>query len=67
MGIKIGDNNKIKNTTIVDKMSIKGSSHSKKLNEKHPVITALLISVFAGVIMLFSFWKNIIEYIESIF
>jgi len=68
MSINIGDKNKIKNSSIGHKY---GSSnhHDKELDKKksfaneHPI----LVSLITGFIFLFSFWKDIINWIENLF
>lgn len=70
MGIKIGNNNTIKNSNIAE--TINGGSSQKPNNkktfyEKHPVICGFLISLVAGVVVLFSFWNSIISWIEGWF
>lgn len=67
MSIKIGDNNKLRNCNIIDNTTITKSKSPDKFNEKHPIITALLISILAGVIVLFRFWQDLINYIEHFF
>ena len=64
MSIKIGDNNKIKNSIISDRSQI----NQEKLNwaQRHPIITGVAISVISGVILLFAFWKDAVGYIESL-
>ena len=68
MGINIGDNNKIKNSYIAEKSEIPSPVPEKKsFYEKHPVICSFLISLIAGVVVLFSFWTEIISWIEGWF
>ena len=48
MSINIGDNNKIKNTNIAEKLEVKDNPLIKKsFFEKHPVICSFLISLVA--------------------
>ena len=58
MGINIGDGNKIVNTNLKEK---------KRFYDKHPWICGILVSLFVGIILLFSFWQNIITWIEGWF
>jgi len=68
MGINIGDNNKIKKTIIVENGDIHAPVSEKKgFYEKHPVICSFLISLVAGIAVLFSFWTEIISWIEGWF
>lgn len=43
----------------------------KHFSDKHPVLVNVLITVitslFVGFILLFSFWQNIVEWIERLF
>lgn len=66
MSIKIGDNNTIKNSIFSNTTA---SSPDKKKNwaEKHPILISLVISLIAGLILMFSFWGSIIKYVERIF
>ena len=67
MGIKISDNNKINKSTIAE--TVKGNIEPQKKSwyEKHPVIGGIIISVVAGVILLFSFWNDIVQFVEGVF
>lgn len=66
MGINIGNGNKIKNSTIAEK--IEGSSPEKKrFYDKHPWISGLTISFVIGFVLLFPFWNDIIKWIEGWF
>lgn len=73
MSIKIGNNNKIIDSNICDNIKIDSSTKDIKSNskknfyEEHPIICGLLISLAAGFILLFSFWNNIIDWIERWF
>lgn len=64
--INVGNNNKFKNSPI----SINNSEklpNIKSFYEKHPWISGVLISLFAGIICMFSFWDKIIKLIETLF
>jgi len=63
----IGDNNKISNSIIAGNISSSEAMKKKTFFERHPVICGLLISLFAGIVLLFSFWTKIIEFIERLF
>lgn len=67
MGIRIGNNNKIKNSNIGESITIKSENKKERFNEKHPYITGFLISVSAGLVMLFSFWNKIVAWMEGLF
>lgn len=65
MSIKIGDGNKIKNSNIAEKIENVNPNENKRFYDKHPWISGILISSIAGIILLFSFWENIITWIEG--
>ena len=67
--ITIGNNNKITNSSIGSKAEKKPESADtkKKFYEKHPWISGIIISLIAGAILLFSFWKEIIMCLEGLF
>ncbi|EUJ34676.1 hypothetical protein [Brochothrix campestris] len=68
MKIKIGDKNKIKDS-IIGKQNIVGNEakNNEGFFHKHPVLTALLTSFVIGFLLLFSFWDDVINFIENIF
>jgi hypothetical protein len=69
MSIKIGDKNKIKNSSIGHQYGQNNGNHKqveKSSAEKHPVIISFLVSLAVGFILLFSFWKNIVNWIENL-
>ena len=72
MGVKIGNNNTIKNSNIAETVngcSANGSDCKKKFYESHPVICSFLISLIDSIIfdifafflfsLIFSFYINI--------
>lgn len=65
--ITIGSNNKIKNSTIAGIINTNGADTSKGFYEKHPVLCSVLISFLVGLILLFSFWDQVISFIEGLF
>lgn len=68
MSVQIGDNNKINNSTIAEKIETNHEELEKKtFFEKHPVLCGFLISLAAGVVLLFSFWGRIISFLEGMF
>lgn len=70
MGVTIGDGNKISNSNIAEKIENHSDSSlpDKKTTfyEKHPVICSFLISLVAGIVLLFSFWERIIDFLEGV-
>lgn len=65
--ITIGNNNKIKNSTITGIKDTDRTNEKKGFYKKHPVLCSFLISLVAGIVLLFSFWDQVIFYIEKIF
>lgn len=69
MGIKIGNDNKLKNVTIAEKIEVsdKHKAENKKLAERHPILTGLFCSLVVGIWLMFSFWQDIVSFIECNF
>lgn len=67
MGINIGNGNKIVNSNIAEKIENTNPNEKKRFYDKHPWICGGLVSLFVGIILLFSFWQNIITWIEGWF
>ena len=66
MKIRIGDNNKIKNSKIGIYTNSKDNS-GKSLMTKHPLFTSTIISFIVGFILLFSFWDKLVHWVENLF
>lgn len=70
MSIKIGDNNKIKKSNIID-----NSKGNIELNEKitesfanrHVVLIGVICSIIAAIIMMLPFWDKVSAFIKSLF
>ncbi|MCG7377405.1 hypothetical protein MH215_10395 [Paenibacillus sp. ACRSA] len=73
MKIKIGDNNKIKNSSIGHQININTDENSKNNHransfaQRHPILLSIIISMATGIFLLFSFWKYVIDFIEGLF
>lgn len=75
MAINIGSNNKIQNTIISEDSVIEQKSndalsenHQKKsIVDKYPIVCSLIVSFIVGFLLLFSFWREIVLWIESRF
>lgn len=69
--VKIGNGNKISNSNIagnIENHSDSAPSDVKKtFYKKHPVICGFLVSLVAGIVLLFPFWSNIVKLIEGVF
>ena len=67
MSIQIGDNNKITNSTISERIETdKETKKKRSFYEEHPIICGFLISLAAGIVLLFSFWGKIISFLEGL-
>ncbi|MGR5968767.1 hypothetical protein ACT7C1_13155 [Bacillus paranthracis] len=64
MSINIGDNNKIKNSSIGHQHNTPGGDANKKFYERHPWISGIIVSLIVGIIMLFPFWDNVKEWLK---
>lgn len=62
--VRIGDGNTLKNVSIVTGGD--GSLKKESFYEKHPLICNIGVSLAVGFILLFSFWDNIIRFIEGV-
>lgn len=70
MSVNIGNNNRIVNSNISECIEDGNAStkiEKKRFFERHPVICGFLISLIAGFFLMFSFWKEIIAFIEGLF
>ena len=67
MGINIGNNNKFKNTNIVENSNDKIEVTPKAWYEKHPILIACVSAVIAGVILSFGVWEKIVYFMENLF
>lgn len=67
MKIKIGDKNKISNSVIGEQVNINTESKKENFFQKHPVITSIVTGLATGLILLFSFWADVIRFIEDLF
>lgn len=67
MSIKIGDNNKIKNSSIGNQYNFNEGEKKKSFAERHPIIVSFVVSLIAGFILLLSFWKDVVNWIEGMF
>lgn len=64
--INIGDGNTIIGSEIGNG-KINTLENRKTFYERHPVMCGFLISLVAGIVLLFSFWEKIINLLEGIF
>lgn len=65
--IKIGDNNIIRKSLIGKMEAEKTTINKQPFHQRHPWITAIVASLIAGFILLFSFWGRIIAFFEGAF
>lgn len=66
MGIQIGDNNKIKDSLISDNSNIQNTKEKENWVARHPLITTIIATIISSVILMFSFWEQIVKFIESL-
>lgn len=64
MGIFIGENNKIKNSTIAEKIS--NATPKKNFIERHSLIVSIITSFVVGFVLMFSFWDEIVLWMEGL-
>jgi hypothetical protein len=69
VSIKIGNNNKIKNTHIghITKSESQIEYKRPKFHERHPILVSILISFAVGFILLFTFFRNIVDWVENLY
>ena len=67
MSIRIGNHNKISNSIISENSSVDKNEPNKNFFQKHPILSGIFITVFAGFILMFSFWDKIKVFIEGLF
>lgn len=74
--ITIGDGNRLSKTNIGNGNTISitdtdnqitNSEEKKSFVSRHPILISALISLIVGFLLLFSFWKDIINWIEGLF
>ncbi len=64
MGIFIGENNKIKNSTIAER--INNEIPKKNFIDRHSVMVSIITSFIVEFVLLFSFWHDIILWMEGL-
>jgi hypothetical protein len=72
MNIKIGNKNKIENSFIGQQHGSNNGKNAKSGKKKsfaksHPVLVSFVVSLIVGIILLFSFWKDVIKWVENLF
>lgn len=68
--VRIGDHNKINNSNIAGRIQNQpdnNTSAKKKFSEKHPILLSVIVGLATGFILLFSFWQDIVNWIEGLF
>ncbi len=67
--ITIGNKNKINCSTIASTVHINCKNENKKKSfyDNHPIFCGVLIALIAGILLLFSFWQQIIDFLEGLF
>lgn len=64
--VQIGDGNRIKNSTIGNSVQNQKEDHHSFFRD-HPVLTGIVTAVIAGALLMFSFWQDIVKWIEGLF
>ncbi|WP_431089933.1 hypothetical protein [Paenibacillus sp. 8b26] len=64
MQIKIGDNNKFNKTNIGTNNKVGHKKEKNNFFSRHPFLTSVFAGLITGIILLFSFWKDIVTNIE---
>lgn len=70
MAIKIGDNNKLKKSYIIDNSNSNVRCEDvpkESFANRHPIIIGIVCSIIASVIMMFGFWDKISGFIKNLF
>lgn len=68
MAIKIGDNNKIKKSNIIDNSNDGNNRNNKDtFANRHPIIIGIGCSIIASIIMMFKFWDKVSEFVKNLF
>lgn len=68
MSIKIGNNNKIKKSTIIDNSKSRlGKLSDETFTNRHPILIGIICSIIASIIMMFAFWEKIDIFIKGLF
>lgn len=65
--IKIGNNKELKNSIIAKNINRNAGKKKKSFCEEHLMISSISIAVLAGIILKFSIWDEIINYITNLF
>jgi hypothetical protein len=72
MAIKIGNNNKIKNSNIVQGNDIDVNLNSKdttkmSFSNRHPIIMGIITSIISSIILMIPFWDKVSDFIKGLF
>ena len=68
--VRIGDHNKIKNSNIAGRMQSQpdnNTSTKRNFAERHPILISVIVGLATGFILLFSFWQDVVNWIEGLF
>ena len=65
--IRIGSNTTISNSSIGQNVKNRPPHLAHTFYERHPALCSLLISILAGLILLFPFWAKLMQYIWEMF
>ncbi len=68
--INIGKGNNIKNSKIIsgnNQIHTSEMKNKETFTDKHPVLVSILVSLIIGLVLMFSFWSELIHWIEGVF
>lgn len=66
MKISIGNKNKISNSVIGEQTNLNKETKKETFVQKYPVIISIVISFIVGFFLMFSFWHDVIQFIEDL-
>ncbi len=66
--VTIGNGNTIKNSNIsaVNESNESSKQNKKRFSDKHPILISTIIGLITGLVLMFSFWQKIVDWIEGL-
>lgn len=65
--VTIGAGAHVKNSSIGSSIAQTNGGDKKGFYEKHPVACTVVLSLLVGLVLMFSFWKDAIAFLEGLF
>ena len=67
--ITIGDGNAIKNSSVSvgNENNDISKQGKKKFTDNHPILISTIVGLITGLVLMFSFWQKIVDWIEGLF